>query len=459
MTENFGWVSLVPPLLAIGAAIVSKRVLVSLLAGVLCASAILSSDRPYLAPVHALDYLVDVLAAPDNLRLVLFSVLVGGLLKLMRDSGAFDAFILTLERRRGVYGKRTVYGLTWLFGACLILETWSNVLINGMTMRSLYQRLGLSPARLAYFVHTIAINVVALVLVNSWGAFYLGLANAQGVQDPLRLLIAAVPYTLYCWISLLLVAVVMLTGFTPRALREFERNHRITPEPPVADTVHARTARVRHMFIPIASLLGILLFSLWASGNGSIPAGDGSASILYAIVGAIALTGLLLRIDGVFNFAQIGDKVIEGAAGFLEVGVLIVLALGLGKLTSDLGAGAYVAQLLTESLPVQVIPALVFVLGAFMSFATGTSYGTFSIMVPIALPIGTATGLDPALLFGACIAGGVFGDNGSPISDTSIVTGVATGLPVIDHVRTQLPFALIAATISAAGYLLLGFFA
>jgi Na+/H+ antiporter NhaC len=103
-----------------------------------------------------------------------------------------------------------------------------------------------------------------------------------------------------------------------------------------------------------------------------------------------------------------------------------------------------------------VIPALVFLLGAVMSFATGTSYGTFSIMVPLALPIGTATGISPELLFGACIAGGVFGDNTSPISDTTIVSSVAANTPVIDHARTQLPFALIAAAISVAGYLLLG---
>jgi Na+/H+ antiporter NhaC len=107
-------------------------------------------------------------------------------------------------------------------------------------------------------------------------------------------------------------------------------------------------------------------------------------------------------------------------------------------------------------MPPSVLPALVFVTGAIMSFATGTSYGTFSIMVPIALPMASATHLDPALLFGACIAGGVFGDNCSPISDTSIVTAMGAGVPVIDHVRTQLPYALIAAGAAALGYLALG---
>jgi tetracycline resistance efflux pump len=168
MLSTSGWLSLAPPIIAIAVAFRTKRVLSALMAGILCATLILSSSQPYLAPVRALDYLIETLAAPDNLRLVMFSVLVGGLLKLIQDSGGFDAFALALRRWRGGYGKATVYSLTWIFGACLILETWSNVLINGVTMGLLYERLGISRARLAYFVHTIAINVVALVLVNSW---------------------------------------------------------------------------------------------------------------------------------------------------------------------------------------------------------------------------------------------------------------------------------------------------
>jgi tetracycline resistance efflux pump len=454
MSATFGWLSLAPPALAIGIALSTKRVLPSLLAGVLCATFILSGSNPQLAPARALDSLIDILTQPDNLRLVIFSVLVGGLLKLIRESGGFDAFALALQRRHATYGRGTVFGLTWIFGASLILETWSNVLINGVTLGSLYDRLGISRARLAYFVHTIGINVVALVLINSWGAFYLALVTTQGVIQPLDFLVASMPFALYCWISLLLVAFVMLTGFTIGPMRSFQGARPAAN----AETFAAptRQLRLRHMFVPIASLLGGVLASLWITGGGHITAGNGSTSILYAVVGTLLLTALLLRIDGVFSTTEIEKKVIAGSAEFLEVGILIVLALALGKLTQDLGTGAFVAQLMSSSLPVQLIPALIFVLGAVMSFATGTSYGTLSIMVPIALPIGAATGLAPEMLFGACLAGAVFGDNCSPISDTSIVTGLATGTSVVDHTRTQLPFALIAATLSTGGFLLLG---
>lgn len=457
--STLGWLSIVPPMLAIGIALTTKRVLPSLLAGILLASAILNGSALQLMPGWVVDYLVAMLAKPDNLRLVLFSVLVGGLLKLMKDSQGFDAFTLALQRWRGSYGKRTVFGITWLFGVTLILETWSNVLINGATTGPLYDRLGVSRVRLAYFIHTIGINVVALVLINSWGAFYLALVGAQGVANPLELLIAALPYTLYCWISLGLVAFVMATGFTVGPMRGFEMHASAATAaaaPAATIATGAAEPRLRHMLVPIVSLIGGVLLSLWSTGGGDITAGDGSSSILYAVIGTIALTAVLLRTDGVFSSADIEKKIIAGSAEFLDVGVLILLALALGNLTKDLGTGPFVAQLLQNSLPTEVIPALVFVLGAVMSFATGTSYGTFSIMVPIALPIGAATGISPELLFGACIAGGVFGDNSSPISDTTIVASVASGTSVIDHARTQLPFALIAATLSVVGYLLLG---
>lgn len=459
MSSYFGWLSLVPPALAIGVALATKRVLMSLLAGVLCAVAFLHSSELHTTPARALDYLVTTATNPGNLRLVLFSVLVGGLLRLMKDSRAFDSLTLLLQRRRRSYGRRTAFGLTWLFGGVLILETWSNVLINGATMGSLYDRLRIARVRLAYFIHTIGINVVALVLVNSWGAFYLALVQGQNVPRPLDFLIAAMPYALYCWVSLIVVAVVMATNVTIGPMRHFD----VAAGPTTGSSVASQdrsgdgpTPRLRHMFIPIASLMGITLWSLWVTGNGDITAGDGSASILYAVVGTIVITGVLLRLDRVFRSQEIEKKIIAGSAEFLDVGFLIVLALALGKLTQALGTGPFVAQLLQSSLPVALIPALVFLLGAVMSFATGTSYGTFSIMVPIALPIGAATGIPPELLFGACIAGGVFGDNTSPISDTTIVSSVAANTSVIDHARTQLPFALIAAAISFVGYLLLG---
>jgi tetracycline resistance efflux pump len=215
--------------------------------------------------------------------------------------------------------------------------------------------------------------------------------------------------------------------------------------------------RLRYMLVPLVVLVCGVILCLWITGNGHIAAGDSSSSVLYAVVAATFVMAAMLWVDRALDLAAIEQKTVAGMAEFLDVAILVVLALALGRLSRELGTGAYVAQILQSSVPVALVPAFIFLTGAAMSFATGTSYGTFSIMVPIALPISAATGLSPELLFGACIAGGVFGDNCSPISDTTIVSGMSANVAAIDHARTQLPYALIAAAISTGGYLLLGF--
>lgn len=464
MHSPYGVLSLVPSVLAIVLALTTRRVLPALLAGVACAVALASSGNLPAAPTRTIDRLVASAADPDTMRLILFSLLIGSLLKLMKNSRAFEVLPRLLARSSRSYGRRTVFGLTWAFGAVLILETWSNVLISGTTLGSLYDRLRISRERLAYFIHSIGINVVALALINSWGAFYMALLSAQGIEDPLAFLVRSIPYFLYSWVSLAVVATVMIGNVSigpmraaEERLRSTDGSHTVAEASRLSTDSLAREPRARHMLMPLAVLIGGVVIGMWITGDGNIAAGDGSAAVLYAAAAAILVQGALLRIDGTFDLVTIEQKILAGMAEFLDVAILIVLALALGSMSSELGTGAYIAQVLQGSIAPVVLPALVFVTGAAISFATGTSYGTFSIMVPIALPISAATGVSPELLFGACIAGGVFGDNCSPISDTTIVSGMGARVPAIDHARTQLPYALIAAALSAAGYLILGF--
>ena len=201
-----------------------------------------------------------------------------------------------------------------------------------------------------------------------------------------------------------------------------------------------------------------VLASLYVTGGGEITRGDGSKSVLYAVAFSLAVTSLVLLARREYGFLEIEDRILAGMSEFFPVGILIVFALSLGDLTQQLGTGLFITGFVGDFLPQGALPALVFLLGAGMSFATGTSYGTFSIMVPIALPLAAATGISPELMFGAVIAGGLFGDNCSPISDSTIVTCIGAEVKIIDHVTTQLPYALLSAAITAAVFLLLGAF-
>jgi Na+/H+ antiporter NhaC len=168
------------------------------------------------------------------------------------------------------------------------------------------------------------------------------------------------------------------------------------------------------------------------------------------------VTILFLLISRTFNLGKLIDILFKGMADLLPVGALLVLAITMGSICRQIGTGTYLADVIKHGLPAFMIPALVFGLSCVISFATGTCWGTLAIMVPIAMPVAAAAGISPSLIFGGCVGGGVFGNNCSPIADTSILTGMAAEINVIDHVKTQIPFALIVASISFVLYLISG---
>lgn len=460
MTAEYGLLSLAPPVLAIALAIWKKRVLLALFAGIFSAQLVLHGDNFLAAPFATLGHMVGVATDPGNFRLILFSFLIGGLLKLIKEVNGFEAFAAEIERHRITINKRSTFGTTWFLGVSLFLEGWSNFLINGTTVAPLYDRLGLSRERMAYFIHTIGIAVVSMVPINSWAAFYMGLLLAQGVEEPFGFLLRAIPYMLYSWISLFVILYVMLSGMTIGPMRRFDKaaaavSQRNEPR----ETESGRKAgRIEYMAVPVITLVVAVLASLYVTGDGEITRGDGSKSVLYAVAISLAVTSLVLLARREYGFLEIEDRIVAGMSEFFPVGILIVFALSLGDLTQQLGTGLFITGFVGDFLPPAVLPALIFVLGAGMSFATGTSYGTFSIMLPIALPLAAATGISPELMFGAVIAGGLFGDNCSPISDSTIVTCIGAEVKIIDHVTTQLPYALVSAGITVIAFLLLGAF-
>lgn len=465
MNGGYGILALIPPILAIGLAFWKKQLLASLFLGIWLGEILIAKGNVFSGFVSTVGRALRVTRAPGNLEIIVFSLLIGGFLALIREAGGFQGFVEWAERRR-LSGRGPVFGLTFLIGLCLFIENYSNILINGSTMRPLFDKLRISRERLGYFIHTTSINVVALVVINSWGAFYMSLLQTQGVSQPLKVIVGSLPLNFYCLASLVLVLVVMATGWTfgPMKIAEKTANQaggrpeEIPGISPADIGSHFKSipARAFHMVFPIAVLLVSVLLSLYLTGHGHISQGDGAPSVLYGVaVGILAMGGLLL-VKRLFRLQDLMDILFRGIAELIPVGILLVLALTLGDLCKALGTGTFLAGLAKEHLPTAVLPALVFGLSCVISFATGTSYGTFAIMIPIALPMAQATGLSQSLMFAACISGGVFGDNCSPISDTSIVTGMAARISVVDHTRTQIPYALVAASVAIVLYVLVG---
>lgn len=461
---DYNWLSLLPPIVSIGLAFWKKSIIPALFAGIFVGEIIIENGNVFSAFFHLLDRAISIAGNHDNLQLILFSIMVGSLLALIKESNGFKGFILTLEKLKLGRSPVTAYLLTFIIGIIMFLENWSNVLVNGTTVGPIYDRLGLSRERMAYFIHTISINIVALAIINSWGAFYMTLLQGQDVSDSFSLVLQSVPLNFYSIISLIFVAFVMSTRLTigpmkaiesggPRHNSEEKKNAEVENEK-VTDAVIKPS--VIHLILPLFILITTVLASLVITGGGDIVEGSGSTSVFYAVVTSIIAFSVYLISRRYLNFNQVNEVVFSGMRKFLPIAVLVVLALTLGNICRTLETGVFISTLAKQNVPAFLIPALIFILGAIMSFATGTSYGTFAIMVPIAIPVAQAMGLNPSLLFAACISGGVFGDNCSPISDTSIVTSVAAQVSVIDHVRTQLPYALISATIAILMFIVAG---
>lgn len=462
---TLGILSLLPPLIAIGLAVWKKQILPSIFLGIWVGEAILSRGELLKSFSNSITGAQKILGDRANLEIILFSLLAGSFLELIKKSQGISGFIHWFEKKRIFQSRKSVYPVTFLLNVSLFMDSWSSMLITGSIMRPIYTKMKISRERLAYFLHTTSINVAAVIVLNCWGAYYMSLLRAQNVADPLKVVLNSIPFNYYCLGSLILVAVVMATGFTFGPMKNAELRPQAAEPLADASTSNAMDIeggkanippRALNMVFPTILLITLAFAGLFVTGGGNLIKGSGSTALFYAAIITLGVSSAVFIIKRYFTFQEIMDIIFKGMADLLPIGALLVLALALGDVCKRMGTGIYLAEAVKHNIPIFLFPAIVFAISCIISFATGTSYGTFAIMVPIAIPIALMTSINPALIFGACISGGVFGDNCSPISDTSIIASLVTGVPVVDHIKTQIPYALIVASLAFLCYVFTG---
>ena len=489
VTESYGLLSLVPPLLAVVLAIATRQVYISLLAGIVAGQFVLGGSMldVFLA---SLQRFVGVFEDAGNTRTILFCTLVGALIVLMQKSGGVAGFIAavqrTLQRKEAAGATRQVQLLAWLTGILVFVESSISVLTVGTLFRPLFDDLKISREKLAYIADSSSAPVCILLPLNAWGAFVMGLLGTYGVANPLGMFVESMAYAFYPIVALLLVPLVIWFGWDFAGMRFAERRIKeggpliaaggvamtsteLTETPPEPGT----PLRAWNMLLPIGTMVLLmptfLAITGWVSGLSAKPQGSswevfvaalgqgsGSTSVLAAVTGALLVSVLAYKAQGILGIRQMADLSLKGLSAMLPLALLMMFAFAISGLCRELGTGLYVAGLAEGFLAGWLAPALIFIVAGFIAFSTGTSWGTFAIMVPIALPVATALGLDPAIGLAAALGGGVFGDHCSPISDTTILASMAAATDHIDHVRTQLPYALIGGGLAVVGYLVLG---
>lgn len=482
--------SLLPAILALGLAIITRRVLLSLGVGILSGALLLNDFSFSVAASYLGNLIVGLFIDGDsinswNLSIVAFLLLLGAVTALLTLSGGTRAFAEWAQRR--VKSKRGAKLLAALLGVFIFVDDYFNSLAVGAISRPVTDRFHVSRAKLAYILDSTAAPMCVIMPASSWGAYIItvigGILVSHGVTEysPLSAFAYMVPMNFYAVFALLMVFAVAWFQMDVGSMRRFEyqasTGSRLGDEDsghePIEDELgidESDKGCVSDLVVPIIVLIVATMFWMVYSGAQALQA-DGKA---FSVLGAFENTdvGMSLLFGGVVGLLSALVTVIKqgipaadiarttwiGAKSMFGAILILFFAWTIGSVIGDMATGKFLSTLIQGNMPTQLLPVLLFLLSAVMAFSTGTSWGTFGIMLPIAGDLAGATDIALMLpMLSAVLAGAVFGDHCSPISDTTILSSTGARCGHIDHVSSQLPYALAGAVIASVAYLVLGF--
>ncbi len=487
-----GWMTLLPPLVAILAALLFRQVYLALFLGIWLGAAALSGSffSGFLEVVQK--FAVNALNDGDRISIAVFTLLLGGLVGLITKNGGLAGLVDTVSRWAS--NPRRGQTATWLLGLMIFFDDYTNTLIVGNTMRPVTDKLRISREKLAYLVDATAAPVASVAVITSWIGFEISLLRdafaTVGVdRNPFSTFVEAIPYSFYPLLTLLFVFLVANWGrdFGPmlRAERRARRDGKLLaddaqPLSKIDEDIRFDsdvTPRAWNALLPIITVVVVTVVGLLVTGQNSLGGGaswfdalrEGNSfvALLWSSFLGCVVALILAVAQRAVNLNEGIDAWVSGVKTLSPAMIILVLAWAIGDICSALHTADFLVHSLSNVISPKMLPLLVFLVSAAVSFSTGTSWGTMTILTPLCVPlviqVSTLAGLEPGLsnqlLLGsisAILSGAVFGDHCSPISDTTIMSSLASASDHIDHVRTQLPYAMVVAgTAIVTGYLLM----
>lgn len=479
---NFGILSLLPPLIAIILAFISKQVILSLLVGIFVGATMLNGGNIFFGFLRTLDqFIVSSVADSWNAGILIFTLTIGGMVGVISKMGGTQAIAEALAKK--AKNAKSAQIVTWIMGIVVFFDDYANTLIVGPTMRPLTDKMKVSREKLSYIVDSTAAPVAGMAFISTWVGYELGLIkdafDALGMDvNAYEIFVRSIPYRFYDLFALVMVFFVafMMRDFGP--MYKAEKRARLTGKlladgaTPMSSTEVDTAAlkegiklKVSNALVPILTLVLIGFVGLWYSGGGpqqpfnfegirtAFGDADASVALIWASVVASAVAIIMAIAQRILTLGEAFEAWVDGAKSLVITAIILTLAWSLGSVTEGVGTATYLVQIVTDTLPVALLPFLVFMISCIVAFATGTSWGTMAIMMPLAVPLAhafTGGAIDGILLstLGAVLTGSIFGDHCSPISDTTIMSSMASAADHIDHVKTQLPYAVTTAVIA-----------
>ena len=506
--EEFGIFTLIPPIVAILLAFITKNVVISLFIGVLSGGFILNLTgfNVFGALTQAfLDFInraLNSLSDPWNAGIVMQVLVIGGVINLVAKMGGAKAIAEALAKKAKT--AKSAQLITWFLGICVFFDDYANSLIVGPIMKPVADKMKISRERLAFIIDATAAPIAGLAIISTWIGLEVSLISegfeSIGVEaSGFGVFLQTIPYRFY---NILILAFIVITIITLREfgpMRKAEISARklkdLTNEEVAVTSSHMDELEPKegvklsiwNAIVPIGALIISAIVAFYYSGYSSIMAGDdiaiqsivtnsplsfkailevfaasdASIALLQSAIFSTVVAIVMAVWKKIFTISEAIEVWIDGMKGLIITGVILILAWSLGSVIKELGAAEYLVEALNGAIPAFLLPSLIFILGAIISFSTGSAYGTMSILMPLAIPL--AYKINPEMSFvivstSAVLTGAIFGDHCSPISDTTILSSMGAGCSHIDHVKTQMWYALFVAAITILfGYIPAGF--
>ena len=467
---QYGFWSVVPPILTIVLALVTKNVFISLLIGIFTSSMVLCGGAPLTGLNDAFYSFIHTFESNGNTITLISFLLIGALIYLIEKSGGVEGFTeVMLKKRALIKTKRGANIFTWLLGIIIFTSGSLSCMVTGSVSRPFNDALKVPHEKSAFIVHATSTPWCVLFPLSGWLAALAGYLTSGGVpeNEAISVLLRSIPLNFYCILAVFGTLAVSLFGINIGPMRKAEERADKTgalDNPGRGGTLTEETMspskakpRVLNMLLPMGVLIATILAVLTITGKGNPTQGAGMQSLLWGCILAVLTICILCVAQKLFSVDEVINEMFKGMGTMLPVAGILLFGFTMGNLVKDLDTGNYLTSVFMGVLSPALLPALSFLLCMLLSFATGTSMGTMAIMSVICLPMAISMGISIPLVAGAVFGGSIFGDHSSPISDTTIMSCATTGCDIIDHVKTQMPYVLIFAAISLVLYVVLGF--
>ena len=471
--------AIIPPVLAIGLAVITRQVILSLFAAIFVGAVMISGGNLWEAFYNTFfEYILPQFADTDHQRILALTTFCGGFALLLEKSGGATAFANKMHEGIGKTRAGAQF-FTWCASMFIWFSDSTTPVLVGPICRTVTDKAKVSREKLAYMVDATTAAVPCLFPVSAWGAYIIGLISTFYAEynysgNPQSDFVSAIPYQYYTIGCVLMVLIIALSGWDYGPMKKAEDRARLTGQ------LHREGADIRrkvelekmpegakpsiwNMLLPIIVLISFIFIGLFYTGDiktngllGSLANGSSLRALDTAFILASITAMIMGMATKVFNFKKALSIWLEGCTQMMEVLMILMLAWGISSICAAVGTSAWIVSVCESFLTPTSMCAIIFIAACLTSFATGTSWGVFAIFTPIACSLAISCGAPIGMAIGVVLSGGIFGDHCSPISDTTVMSSMGSSCDHIDHVNTQLPYALTTAGSALVGYIICG---